>query len=198
MEFVVRRILKLAFEGFSLVLVVLPAALCAFGRIRLLYQIFAHSYAIVPGIVGDYLRIAFYRLTLEACPLSSRISFGSFFAHPEARIGSSVYIGSFCILGKTAIGDRTQIASGVQILSGKHQHARGADGRISGANAADFIPVIIGADCWIGAAAIVMADVGGGSTIGAGSVVSRAIPPRSVAVGSPARVIKSLAAPSDQ
>jgi len=54
--------------------------------------------------------------------------------------------------------------------------------------------VTIGADCWIGAAAIIMADVGAGSTIGAGSVVSRPIPPRSVAVGSPARVIKTVAA----
>jgi acetyltransferase-like isoleucine patch superfamily enzyme len=49
--------------------------------------------------------------------------------------------------------------------------------------------VEIGANCWIGAAAIVMADVGAGSTIGAGSVVTRAIPAGSVAVGSPARVL---------
>jgi acetyltransferase-like isoleucine patch superfamily enzyme len=34
-----------------------------------------------------------------------------------------------------------------------------------------------------------MADVGDGSTIGAGSVVTRPIPPGSVAVGSPARVL---------
>jgi acetyltransferase-like isoleucine patch superfamily enzyme len=52
-----------------------------------------------------------------------------------------------------------------------------------------FAPVKIGDHCWIGAAAVIMADVGPGATIGAGSVVSRPIPPRSVAVGSPARVI---------
>ena len=51
--------------------------------------------------------------------------------------------------------------------------------------------VPIGADCWIGAGAIVMAAVGEKTTIGAGSVVTRPIPPRSVAVGNPAKVIKS-------
>jgi acetyltransferase-like isoleucine patch superfamily enzyme len=51
--------------------------------------------------------------------------------------------------------------------------------------------VRIGADCWIGSGAIVMADVGDQSTIGAGSVVVKEIPSSVVAVGSPARPVKS-------
>jgi virginiamycin A acetyltransferase len=117
-----------------------------------------------PGILGDYLRIAFYKQTLAECPLESRISFGSFFAHPEARLGAGVYSGSYCILGKTTIGQRTQIASGVQILSGGRQHVRDASGGISGAEEGEFVRVTIGENCWIGAAA----DVGSGSTVGAG------------------------------
>src|ERR1019366_2203458 len=122
---------------------------------------------------------------------ASRVSFGTFFAHREATVAPQVYIGSYCVLGRVTIGERTQIASGVQILSGRRQHVRNADGRISGSLEGDFTPVLIGADCWIGAAAIVMADVGVRCTIGAGSVVSRPIPAGSVAVGSPARVIRS-------
>jgi hypothetical protein len=45
-----------------------------------------------------------------AFDLSSRISFGSFFAHPEAHIGSRVYVGSYCILGKVTIGDRALLS----------------------------------------------------------------------------------------
>jgi virginiamycin A acetyltransferase len=189
---VAKRILKSVVHGLALLLVLPSAIVCAFGRWEALFGIFAHAYALAPGLVGDYLRIAFYKFTLAACSLGSRISFGSFFAHPEARVGSGVYIGSYCIFGKTTIGDRTQIASAVQILSGRRQHTRDESGHITGAEQGQFTPVSIGADCWIGAAAIIMADVGAGSTIGAGSVVSRAIPPGSVAVGSPARVIKAV------
>lgn len=167
------------------------AAMSNFGRWEVPFALFATVLAMAPGILGDYLRIAFYKLTLTRCSLSSRIQFGSFFAHPEAQLGHHVYIGSYCILGKTVIGERTQIASGVQILSGRHQHLRDKSGKISGAEQGVFIPVVLGSDCWIGAGAIVMADVGAGSTIGAGSVVSRPIPPGSVAVGSPAKVIKT-------
>jgi hypothetical protein len=106
--------------------------------------LFAQTFALVPGIVGDYLRIAYYRLTLEECALESRIQFGSFFAHPQAKIGQGVYIGSYCILGRTEIGDRTQIASAVQIPSGRRQHARADDGRVLGSDRGEFTPVLSG------------------------------------------------------
>lgn len=55
-------------------------------------------------------------------------------------------------------------------------------------------PVIIEDNCWIGANAILLPGVtiGRCSVVGAGSVVTKSIPPYSVAVGSPARVIKTM------
>jgi acetyltransferase-like isoleucine patch superfamily enzyme len=76
-------------------------------------------------------------------------------------------------------------------LSGRRQHGRSQDGRIEGAEEGVFEVVPIGADCWIGAGAIIMAEIGEGTTIGAGSVVIHPVPPRSVAVGNPAKVIKN-------
>ena len=173
-----------------------PAGLCCgFGRFPSIFAIFAHLYSSGPGVLGDYWRIAFYRQTLDACPLDSRISFGSFFSTPRARVGHGVYVGANCILGQVTIGDGTQIASGVQILSGARQHIRDEAGRISGSAEGVFEPVGIGPECWIGAAAVVMADVGEGSTIGAGSVVTKPIPAGVVAVGTPAKVIRSAVAP---
>ena len=69
-------------------------------------------------------------------------------------------------------------------------------------------PVVIGDDCWFGANVVVCPGVtiGEGCVIGAGSVVTRDIPARSFAAGSPARVIRpiteetdaiSIAVPSD-
>jgi virginiamycin A acetyltransferase len=167
----------------------LPAALLAgFGRVKFGFEFFAQAFALVPGLVGDYLRVAYYKLTLKACPLDWRIQFGSFFAHPQATVGRHVYIGSYCVLGQVDIGDRTLIASAVQVLSGSHQHARDSTGMMD-LEHSTLSRVTIGADCWLGAGAIVMAPVGDRSTIGAGSVVVCAIPAGSIAVGAPARVV---------
>ena len=56
------------------------------------------------------------------------------------------------------------------------------------------LPVSIGRDSWIGGNVSIMAgvNIGKGCTIGAGSVVTRDIPDFSVAVGCPARVVKTL------
>lgn len=56
------------------------------------------------------------------------------------------------------------------------------------------LPVSIGRDSWIGGGVSIMAgvNIGKGCTIGAGSVVTRDIPDFSVAVGVPAKVVKTL------
>ncbi|MDR3775314.1 MAG: DapH/DapD/GlmU-related protein [Terracidiphilus sp.] len=54
--------------------------------------------------------------------------------------------------------------------------------------------VFIEEDCWLGTGSIVLpgVHVGRGSIIGAGAVVTENIPPMSVAVGVPARVIRTI------
>jgi acetyltransferase-like isoleucine patch superfamily enzyme len=58
-------------------------------------------------------------------------------------------------------------------------------------------PTIIGDDVWLGRNAIVLpgVTVASGSVIGANSVVARDIPPKVLAAGSPARVIRDLKVP---
>ena len=53
--------------------------------------------------------------------------------------------------------------------------------------------VVIGSDVWIGARVIILpgVQIGSGSIIGAGAVVTKDIPPFSVVGGVPAKVIKS-------
>jgi len=184
-----RKLLKLSLQYVFVVSALPLAVIAGFGSFSGGFGFSSHLCAIVPGIVGDYFRIAFYRLTLARCSLNSRISFGSFFAHPGASIGEGVYIGAYCVLGSCSIGNRTQIASHVQILSGRRQHSRDVSGKITGSEEGAFEAIDIGADCWIGASAVVMAPIGAGSTIGAGSVVVKPVGPGVVAVGNPARVL---------
>jgi acetyltransferase-like isoleucine patch superfamily enzyme len=60
-------------------------------------------------------------------------------------------------------------------------------------------PVSIGNNVWIGANSMILpgAIIGDHSVIGAGSIVTGHIPAKSVAAGSPARVIKTLNVPDD-
>lgn len=88
------------------------------------------------------------------------------------------------------IGDRVAFGPNVSILSATHETS--VQSRRSGIEFAR--EVHIGDDCWIGASVTILAGVkiGEGCTIGAGSVVTSQIPPFSVAVGCPARVIKKV------
>ena len=183
--------LKLAARAVVLAVVFPLALLGAFGRFRAGFEFFAHLLSLAPGLPGSYLRVAYYSLTLQRCSLDSYIGMGSFFSHPDASVGKRVYIGPACVMGRVSIADEVQIATGVQILSGRQQHGRDTSGRIQGSETGRFEQVSIGSQCWIGAGAIVMADVREGCTIGAGSVVTQPVPAYSVAVGSPARVVKS-------
>lgn len=184
-----KKTIKSVVQAIFLIAAFPMALLAGFGRAEAIFQFFAQWCALAPGLPGDYLRVAYYKLTLEACHRDVRIQFLSIFAHPQASVARGVFIGGSCTLGRVSIGERTHIASGVQIASGRRQHARDERGQIQGAEDAAFEQVKIGSDCWIGAGAIVMSDVGGGSTVGAGSVVVHPIPANSVAVGSPARVV---------
>ncbi len=88
------------------------------------------------------------------------------------------------------IGSGTMLGCNVQLMTPFHplDPVLRAEGWESAA------PITIGSNVWIGSGAIILAGVtiGDDAVIGAGSVVSRDVPARSVAVGNPARVIKTL------
>lgn len=184
--------LKTFLNAISL-LVVFPSALLAgFGKFEKPFSVFSHFYSTIPGVVGEFVRRAYYRLTLKFCSQNCMISFGTFFAHSNATVGNGVYIGAYCLIGCADIGPGTQIASGVHILSGRHQHKRKGDGQVGDGG---FSSITIGQNCWIGECAVIMNEVGDGCTIGAGSVVVHKIPAASTAVGNPAHVVKQAEAP---
>lgn len=88
------------------------------------------------------------------------------------------------------IGDRVQIGTGVSLITAGHDTSI-----LSRRKFVEFgHPIFIEDDCWIGSNVVVLPGVriGQGCTIGAGSVVIKDIPPFSVAVGTPCRVIKKI------
>lgn len=61
-------------------------------------------------------------------------------------------------------------------------------------------PITVGNNVWIGAQVCVLPGVtiGDNSVIGAGSVVTKNIPPNSIAVGNPCRVIRTVTTPNQE
>jgi virginiamycin A acetyltransferase len=183
-----RRALKKVFQGFA-ILLTLPAALLAgFGRFAAGFEFFAQGLALAPGLPGSYLRVAYYAMTLRRCSLDSYVGMGSFFSHAEASVARRVYIGSMCILGRVHIGEGTMIASGVQVPSGSRQHTRNQLGEMTD-EGGRYEDITIGAHCWIGASAVVMASVGDKSTVAAGAVVVDPVQTGTVVGGVPAKPI---------
>ena len=88
------------------------------------------------------------------------------------------------------IGDDVQIGPNVQLLTAWHPVAAGP--RRDKWEAAS--PITIGDNVWLGGGVIVLPGVtiGDNTVVGAGAVVTRDLPPNVVAVGNPARVIRSI------
>ena len=72
-------------------------------------------------------------------------------------------------------------------------HALGADARVAGERD-EPRPIVIGQRVWIGLGAIILKGVtiGDDVVVGAGAVVSRSLPPRSLCVGQPARPVRDV------
>lgn len=117
----------------------------------------------------------------------------------HAGFGSNVHIGSdffgnvnltFVDDVEIRIGDGVMIAPSVTLTTTGHpvHPARRVDyARFS-------VPIVIEDKVWIGSNAVVLPGVriGYGSVIGAGSVVSRDVPPMVVALGSPCRAVRPI------
>jgi maltose O-acetyltransferase len=109
------------------------------------------------------------------------------------RLGRNCFINYNCVFLDCAaieIGDDLQMAPAVQLYTATHPLDRAQ--RAAGWEMAK--PIRIGNGVWIGGAAIVLPGVtiGDGCVVGAGSVVTRDLPAGSLAVGNPARIVRSL------
>jgi maltose O-acetyltransferase len=108
-------------------------------------------------------------------------------------LGDDVFVNFNCVMLDVVpitIGNRVQIASAVQFLAADHplDAVERASGREFGR------PITIEDDAWLGGGVVLCpgVTVGERSVIGAGSVVTKDIPPGVVAVGNPCRVLRKL------
>jgi virginiamycin A acetyltransferase len=147
--------------------------------------------SMIPGIVGQVLRRAFLTQVLDSCHPNSLVEFGTIFSKAGTRIEENVYIGPRCHIGLAHLERDVLIAAGVHIPSGPLTHGTADPTRRIQDQPGLLQKVRIGAGTWIGSGAVIMADVGCDSIVGAGAVVTKPIPDRVLAAGVPARVIRN-------
>jgi virginiamycin A acetyltransferase len=146
--------------------------------------------SLVPGLAGQYLRRAFLARVLRGgCAATAAIEFGVLFSQVDSQIDDHVYIGPRCHLGHVHLERGVLLASGVHIPSGPYTHGMDPSAPIHDQPGA-LRRVRIGAGSWIGSNAVVLADVGRDTIVGAGAVVTRPLPDRVIAAGVPATVVR--------
>ena len=166
-----------------------------------------------PELVAAHRRAADLLFRLNGTSNADRAARSELFAEllaaigPESTIvspffcdyGAQISVGARCFVNAgavmldcatVAIGDDVQIGPNVQLLTATHP--TDAAVRASGWELAH--PITIGSGAWLGGGVIIGpgVTVGDRTVVGAGAVVVRDLPADVVAVGNPARVIRTL------
>lgn len=115
------------------------------------------------------------------------------YIHKNTEIGDNSGIGYACEINNgVKIGNNVLMGPNVLIYTQNHCTDK-TDVLILKQGMTEIKPVIIEDDVWIGARVCILPGVviGQGSVIGACAVVAKSVPPYSVVVGNPARIVKN-------
>jgi maltose O-acetyltransferase len=129
---------------------------------------------------------------LDKCGKAVNIGKGASFETGQGiELGDNSWLGVNCRIGKTKIGKFVMMAPDIVILSQNHlfddiktpMMLQGFE---------THRPVIIEDDVWIGTRAIILPGrrIGKGAIIGAGSVVTKDVPPYAIVGGNPAKILR--------
>lgn len=149
----------------------------------------AQFFAVFPYAFGIVFRYEFYRFALRRCGRNVHVGFGSYFLYRDVEIGDHVLIGAFNVVHHCDFGSWVMTAERCTFLSGPHYHLHARTDLPMALQGGRLRRIRIGDDCWIGAHAIVMAEVGGGAIVGAGAVVTQPVEAKAIVAGVPARPV---------
>ena len=136
------------------------------------------------------------KLMLTHCGEKVNIEKNALFS-PKVSLGDYSGIGvNAKIYGSCTIGDYVMMGEDVTVITRNHRHDS-LDAPMMAQGFEEEQQVVIGNDVWIGDKVTILPGVhiGDGCIIGAGALVTKDIPPCSIAVGVPAKVIKSRLTP---
>ena len=142
--------------------------------------------------------ITWYMKKKSLRKVGSNFKFGynsEFSDHRLIEIGNNVFFGLNTIINTTVpikIGDDVMFGRSVTIMGGDHKMNEVGKAMRYVKTGGKNLPIIIENDVWVGSNVTILKGVklGEGCIIGAGSVVTKSMPPYSVCVGNPCKPIK--------
>lgn len=147
----------------------------------------------IPFYLGEYIRLFYYKYTLEGVGSDVVFKYGSFCQYRKARIGSRVLIGYYSVLGEMTTGDDILVGGFVNFLSGTKQHSfSDPHVTINRQPAIGRQRIHIGSDIWVGSNSVIAADIGNHCVIGTGSVLLQPAESDSIYSGNPAQRVRHL------
>ncbi len=168
----------------------------SFFRIGLKLNLFYFPYisefiSKIPFSLGYKFRRVVYQQLLPAIPKNVILHYGVKIEDRRTCFGKDVWVSSGCYLDYVIIGDHVLIGPNAIMLSGgKHHRTDRFDIPIKLQGNESKQAIEINRGVWIGAGAIVMANIGHDAIVGAGAVVTKPVPPFAVVVGNPAQIIR--------
>ena len=150
---------------------------------------------IAPDVVLGRDVAIFHFVNLYGCEIGDSTKIGSFVEIQKgARIGRNCKISSHTFICEgVTVEDEVFIGHGVQFINDKYPRATREGGQLQ--TEADWVvePTVVrrGASIGTGATILGHVEIGERAIVGAGSVVTRNVPPHTIVAGNPARIIKS-------
>lgn len=189
-----KEVLKMGFRLVALALALPFAALAHMGKRVGLPNMFlacAQILSLLPGVTGNYVRAAYYRMTLKRCGANVQIYMGAVITKMDTSVGEGCGIGFNTTVGLADVENKAVIGGGCSVLSGGRMHDFSDPSKGPLEAAGVYRRIRIGEKSFVGDRSVVMADIGKQTVVGAGSVVVKDIGDMVVAVGNPARVIRN-------
>jgi len=136
-------------------------------------------------------------VNLYGCEIGDEVKIGTFVEIQKgAKIGNRCKISSHTFICEgVTLEDNVFVGHNVTFTNDLYPHATNEDGRLQTEADWTCIPTLVkrGASIGSGATLLCGITIGENALVGAGSVVTKDVPPNAIVAGNPARVLKSVA-----
>jgi len=136
-------------------------------------------------------------INLYGCEIGDNTKIGAFVeVQKNVRIGRNCKISSHSFICEgVTIEDNVMVAHGVMFINDVYPRATAANGALQTENDWKMETTLIkrGASIGSGATILPRITVGENAIVGAGSVVTKSVPPNTIVAGNPARILRSIA-----